>query len=130
VADEWEVEAWLLDAGEHATRKMLAEGASSLTRAERLVREVWLLDLEARNGGVSQYFCNRVLAHWQALREAWSVDHVPSLGPIIAEVDTVITGSDDPYLPALAASPGLDEMYEAHQAQMKIELRRFARATV
>jgi hypothetical protein len=130
VVENWKLEDWLLNAGEQAERKMLARGSDSLSPAERLVREVWLLDLEARNGGISQYFCNHGVERWQALREAWSADDVPSLGPIIGAIDQVIAGSDDPYSATLRASPGIEDVYETHQARMKSELRRFACATV
>jgi hypothetical protein len=130
VAEDWELEDWLLRAGEQVYHKSLAQGAAALTRAERLLGEVWLFDMETRNGGVSQFFCNHGLARWRSLCEAWSPQDVPSLGPFIAEVDRIIAGSDDPYLSTLNASPGLEDKYEAHQAQMKAELRRFFSATV
>ena len=126
---DWELEDWLLDAGENATRKLIEHGHAALTAAERLVREVWLLDMETRNGGVSQYFCNHGIGQWRVLREAWVALDVPSLGPIINEIERVIARADDPYLATLAASPGIEEMYESYQAQMKADLRRLASAT-
>lgn len=130
MAEDWELEDWLLEAGEQVSRKSLAQGAASLTRAERLLGEIWLLDMETRNGGVSQFFCNHGLARWRSLCEAWSAEDVPSLGPIIAAIDRIIAGCDDPYVATLNASPGLEDLYECHQAPMKTELRRFAGATV
>ena len=125
---DWDLEDWLLDAGERVTRKSQVQGDASLTRAERLLGEVWLFDMETRNGGVSQFFCNHGLARWQALCEAWSAEDVPSLGPIIAAIGRIIADSDDPYLATLNVSPGIEDLYESHQAEVKIELRRFAGA--
>ncbi len=91
--------------------------------------EVWLFDMDTRKGGVSQFFCNHGLARWRSLCESWSAEDVPSLGPIIAAIDRIIADSDDPFLATLDASPGIEEMYESHQAQIKAELRRFGSAT-
>lgn len=54
------LEDWLTDAGDRVVRK-LAAGVGALSSEERLVFEVWLLDTEARNGGLSQYFANHGL---------------------------------------------------------------------
>lgn len=121
---DWELEDWLLQAGEQAERKASAGG--SLSPAERLIREFWVFDIHTRNGGVSQYFCNHELARWRALRDVWLPDAVPSLGPILAEVDRVIAGAPDPYLAAVDASPGIEEFYEAHQLAVRRELRRLS----
>jgi len=124
---DWELENWLLHAGEQAELK--ATAGSPLSPAERLIREFWAFDIHTRNGGVSQYFCNHELARWRALRDAWLPDDVPSLGPILREVDRVIAGAADPHLAALDASPGIEELYEAHQLAIRRELRRLASGT-
>jgi hypothetical protein len=121
---DWELEDWLLDAGERAERKLIANGC--LSPAERLIREFWVFDIHTRNGGVSQYFCNHGLEQWQALKSALLPESVPSLGPLIAEVERVIAGAPDPYLAALNASPGIDHFYEAHQLGVRRELRTIA----
>ncbi|MHB1557375.1 MAG: DMP19 family protein [Isosphaeraceae bacterium] len=125
---DWDLEDWLLCAGESVERKSRVQGDASLTPAERLLGEVWLFDMETRNGGVSQFFGNHGLARWQALCEAWSAEDVPSLGPIIAAIGRIIAGSDDPYLATLNASPGIEDLYESHQAEVKTELKRWASA--
>jgi hypothetical protein len=119
---DWELEDWLLDAGERAERKAIA--GDSLTPVERLVREFWVFDIHTRNGGVSQYFANHHPEQWETLKAAWMPAAVPSLGPIIAEVDRIIAGATDPYLATLKASPGIEEFYEAHQQGVRQELRR------
>jgi hypothetical protein len=62
--------------------------------------------------------------------EAWSAEDAPSLGPIVAAIHRVIARFDDLFLARLIASPGLEGLYESHQARMKAEFRRFAGATV
>lgn len=126
VDTDWELEDWLLDAGEHAERKRIAQGAALLTPVERLIREVWLLDMEIRNGGLAQYFLNRGPGQWQTLREAWLPAEVPGLGPIITEIDRVIAGAEIPHVAAFEASPGIEERYEFLQEQVKLELRQLA----
>lgn len=124
MAVDRELEDWLLETGEEVARRSIARGAGSLSPAERFLHEIWLLDMQVQNGGVSQYFCNCGLAQWLALRAAWPARDVPSLGPIITEIERVITDASDPYLATLDASPGIDDAYEAHQAQVKAELKR------
>jgi hypothetical protein len=126
---DWDLEDWLLDAGEQVTHKLIEHGLASLTPVERLVREFWLMDNQTRNGGVSQYFCNLGLEQWQSLREAWEAADVPGLWPIIAEIERLTASYDDPYLAALAASPAIEEFYELHQQQVKAELKRLVEAT-
>jgi hypothetical protein len=121
---DWELEDWLLKAGERVARKIVT--AASLSPVERLIREFWLFDIETRNGGVSQYFCNHGLQQWQALKAAWLPDAVPSLGPLIAKVDRIISSAPDPYLATLNASPGIEDFYEEHQLNVRRELRQLA----
>ena len=121
---DWELEDWLLAAGERAERKSIA--GDSLTATERLIREFWVFDIHTQNGGVSQYFANHEPAQWVALKAAWLPTRCPGLGPIIAAVDRVIAGAADPYLATLNASPGIEEFYEAHRSGVQRELRRLA----
>lgn len=118
---DWELEDWLLEAGERAEEK--ATAGRDLTPVERLVREFWVFDICVRNGGISQYFCNNGLARWQELKSAWLPREVPSLGPILREVDRVIANAHDPYSATLNASPTIEELYEAQQPLVCQELR-------
>lgn len=124
---DWELEDWLLDAGECAELK--AAAGEPLTPAERLIREFWAFDIHTRNGGVSQYFCNCELLRWRELKAAWLPEAVPSLGQIVAEVDRILGGASDPYQATLDASPSLEDFYEAHQLDVRRELRRLAAET-
>ncbi|QDT49536.1 DMP19 family protein [Symmachiella dynata] len=121
---DWELEDWLLDVGERVEQKATAGG--ELTPVERLIREFWVFDMHTRNGGVSQYFCNYGAEQWQALKSAWLPNDVPGLGPILSEVDRVIAGAADPYEATLNATPDIEEFYDAHQLNVRRELRSLA----
>lgn len=108
MATDWAAEDWLLDAGEETEHKCMARGVDALTPAERLLREVWILDMETRNGGVSQYFCNHGVERWQQLQEAWlSSSAVPSLRPIIDAINGLIANCAA-YQATLSASPAIE----------------------
>ncbi len=124
MSTDWELEDWLLEAGEAAERKALA--GSPLTAIEALIREFWVFDVQTQNGGVSQYFCNYP-SRWEKLQAASGSKSVPALEAIVTEVNLVISGSSDPYSAALAASPYLEQYYEKHQLEVLRELRRLAR---
>jgi hypothetical protein len=124
--DKWQLEEWFLEAGEAAERAIIA--GKSLSAIQSLIREFWVFDIHTQNGGVSQYFCNHGLERWQTLRSVWMSKEVPSLGPILTGVDRVLAGSEDPYQATLEASPGIEDLYEAHQLDVKRELRRLAEA--
>ena len=111
----------MLEAGECAERKSLA--GSQLTAIETLIREFWVFDVQTRNGGMSQYFCN-YQSRWETLKAASSPGAVPALDAIVAEVDRIIRGGSDPYVAALTASPHLEQYYEEHQLEVRRELRR------
>lgn len=61
----WDLEDWITDVGADLVEKRFAN-ASSLTTMESAAYEIWLLDTEARNGGVSQYLCNHGLQPLQS----------------------------------------------------------------
>ena len=65
---------------------------------EELIYEIWLLDTEARNGGLSQYFCNRGLSQWQRCVAAASSDAIPSFFPFAERVAAFLRINPDPYL--------------------------------
>ena len=120
---DWELEDWLLDAGERAERKCIGGGEPS--PVERLVVEFWKFDMQALNGGVSQYFCNYDLCHWLAFKSAWMPDVVPSLGPILAEIDKTIARGKDAY-DAILTSPSIDAFYHDRRLSAWREMRAAA----
>ena len=105
--DDWDLENWLLDAGEATELKLAADG--QLSPIEKLIRELWVFDIESVNGGVSQYFCNHA-ERWSALVAAASEIKIEPLRSFMARVEEVVKGSVDPYSDLLGSS-GLDEFY-------------------
>jgi hypothetical protein len=119
---DWELEDWLLDTGGIVEVKAIAGGI--LSPIEQLIREFWVFDMQTRNGGVSQYFVNYGREQWMELHAAWLPELVPSLEPILNEVDRLIAGEKDAYLATLEASPKIEEFYESYQLAVRRELRR------
>ena len=119
---DWELEDWLLNAGEKAARKEIA--GLDLSPLERLTREFWSFDIQALNGGVSQCFCNYGLERWQVFKAAWLPEVVPSLGSIFAEVDRIIGDSADAYDATLSASEEIDRFYFERRKDAWREVQR------
>jgi len=93
-----DLEDWLTEVGNQIVEKMASGGEAALTENEKLIHEIWLLDTEARNGGLSQYFANWGLKQWErchALATTWPV---PSFLPFAKGVSDLLTGNTDPYL--------------------------------
>jgi hypothetical protein len=119
----WDLEDWLTEVGDQVVRKMASEGEAALTAREKLIYEIWLLDTEARNGGISQYFANRGMKQWEqctALASAWPV---PSFSPFAKRVSDLLIGNADPYLALEAREPETNELYQAYQIRIVTELR-------
>ena len=114
------LEDWLTDTGADVIRKRIGD-PSSLSPSECLVYEIWLLDTEARNGGLSQYFCNRGLAHWNDCVALAQIAGLEPFAPFARAVDVLIAGHEDPYA-AIIDSPGGDSLWYDHQAAVVEEL--------
>jgi hypothetical protein len=121
-----DLEDWLTDEGDRVVSKMAESGIASLCQADRAIFEVWVLDTETRNGGVSQYFANRDHSHWDTLRQLAALEEFRSLRAFINTIDSVIADSDDPYTTIINSSVDLEEAYEQHQTWIVTELRAFA----
>ena len=61
----WDLEDWLTEVGGQVVEKQAALGDSSLSKQDQLILAIWLLDTEARNGGLSQYFANHGVEQWE-----------------------------------------------------------------
>jgi hypothetical protein len=83
------LEDWLTDVGAQIVEKEAAFGHSSLSKQEQLILAIWLLDTEARNGGLSQYFANHGVEQWKKCVTLASPDVIPSFIPF-AEAVTVM----------------------------------------
>jgi len=118
----WDLEDWLTEEGDKAVRIVAAQSRDALDADTRLLYEFWLFDTEQRNGGVSQYFCNNGLAHWDVLLRLAS-PALPSFTAFAAKVDEVVGRSDDPYQSVIHSAIDLDAWYSQHQTRLVTELR-------
>jgi len=121
-----ELEDWLTEIGDQIVQKKAARGYAALSSREQVVYEVWLFDTETRNGGVSQYFCNRGLERWSALVGLARIFALPRLLESVEKVNAVVGDSDDPYRTVLEANVKLDTAFEQRQTEIVAELRAFA----
>ena len=117
-----ELENWLTEEGDRIMRKAVNDGMGTLNKRERLIYEVWLLDTEQRNGGISQYFCNRGIKQWHSLSQAAS-ESSPSFTSFVLLVNQVVSSSADPYKAILSSPFDFDSHYLKHREQILGELR-------
>ena len=119
----WDLEDWLTEEGDRVVHKAVAAKSHDVLDArERLLYEVWLFDTEQRNGGVSQYFCNRGMAQWDRLSRL-AAPTLPSFAPFAEKVNEVVDGSLDPYQAVIESDVDLDGWYDEHQARLVTELK-------
>ena len=121
----WDLEDWLTEEGGNTVEKRHAEGVAALSDFEKLLFEVWLFDTEARNGGVSQYFCNRGHEQWDALCKA-AEPRLPSFRQFADTVNKVVAGQPDPYLAVIESGDLLDDAYDAVKAVLVRQLQAHA----
>jgi Protein of unknown function (DUF3592) len=97
-------------------------------RVDQWVVGFWQFDLSACSvprGAIADYFRTYGLPGWSALKAAWDRDAVPSLAPVLAEIDRVIAGRD-PTQALADASPDIEKFYYPHRAAILQELRDYA----
>jgi hypothetical protein len=122
----WELDEWLTNEGDKIVGKAKAtNGLDALNARERLIYEVWLLDTERRNGGMSQYFSNRGLGQWDMLSKAASPS-LPSFVPFATVVNQVVGRSTDPYQAVISSKVDLDAHYDEYQVRLLTELKAAA----
>jgi hypothetical protein len=120
----WDFEDWLTEEGDKVVRKAATvNGPDALDACDKLIYEMWLLDTERRNGGVSQYFCNRGLKQWDALSEAASA-RLPSFKTFAIAVNNVVGRSTNPYKAVIESNVDLDRHYDEYAIQLLTELKR------
>jgi hypothetical protein len=118
----WPLEHWLTEAGDLLVRK-LAAGEQLMSPCEKAVFEVWLLDTEVRNGGLSQYFANEGLEQWRRCLAAVTPDMAPSFGVFSEQVMQLIAGADNPYRVINSLGAAAENLWYCHQEQVVSELR-------
>lgn len=116
--------------GDQIVNKKASEGEATLTEREKLIYEIWLLDTETRNGGLSQYFANWGLQQWErchALATTWPL---PSFSLFASGVSDILTGNADPSLALLSRDVEADKLYYAYQTSIVKELRESVESQV
>src|SRR4030095_12221896 len=103
----------------HTAEALIKKPASgALSSVEQLVSEIWLLDAQTSNGGLSQYFCNYGLSQWKKCMAAAAT--------AARRVEQVITGPRDPYKAILKGGRAAENSYYDHRSQIIRDLRGFA----
>jgi hypothetical protein len=115
------LEDWLTEAGAAVVAKRQAD-AASLSPSEQLIYEIWLLDTETRNGGLSQYFGNRGSAQWQRCVAAANFANLSSFRLFSAEVGALIEGSEDPYKVLIQHGTNAENLWYKCQSAVVTEL--------
>jgi hypothetical protein len=114
-----DLEDWLTDAGDAVVRKP----HDTRSEEERLIYEIWLLDTEARNGGVSQYFCNGGLDQWRRCVLEASRGTVPSFAPFASQITRMIAGTTDPYEALIQLGSAPDDAWDGAKVAVVSELK-------
>ena len=112
---------WLTETGGAMVDKHAA--GQTLTPMEQVVYEIWLLDTQVRNGGLSQYFCNCGSEQWRSCTAAASAVGLTSFGPFSEQVSLLIAGARDPYKALIKKGRAGDEVYDTYSNDIVRELR-------
>ena len=118
----WDLEDWITDEGAKIIEKRILS-PNSLTAKEKLLYEVWLLDTEARNGGLSQYFCNHGIEQWHACQTIAKMEGLKSLDIFASLLNEIIHGSSDPYTAIRQKGDDAEDLWFSHQKQVVNELK-------
>ena len=94
-----------------------------LSPIEQLIYEIWLLDTQKRNGGLSQYFCNCGLEQWRQCIVAANDVGLSSFMRFATQVNALIAGSKDPYKVLIKRGHVGDDIYDEHSSRIVRELR-------
>jgi hypothetical protein len=123
----WPLEDWLTESGDLVLRKQVHD-ASSLTPREALIYEIWLLDTEARNGGLSQYFHNRGLEQWHSCVAAARVARLHTFFPFERTVGELIAGHADPYEALVRRGESAENLWYSFQEPVVAQLKQLCGA--
>lgn len=118
----WDLEDWITDVGADLVEKRFAN-ASSLTAMESAVYEIWLLDTEARNGGVSQYFSNHGLPQWAACQAAALAVGLSSFRAFADALNAIIGTAQVPYEVLRAQGDPAEDLWCSYQSAVVKELK-------
>ena len=112
---------WLSDTGGVIVDRRAAGAA--LSPIEQVVYEIWLLDTQKRNGGLSQYFCNCGAEQWRQCIATANDVGLSSFALFATQVDALIAGAKDPYKVLIKQGRVGDDIYDEHSNRIVRELR-------
>jgi len=117
---------WFADAGNRAELKRATNGDASLSKLEKLIYELWLLDTEVQKGGLSGYLANRGLQQWKHC--AALVSQVsPSFQSFAERVDGLLRLDPDPkgvgLIASVASGAEADKLYRRYRKPIVVDLR-------
>jgi hypothetical protein len=117
---------WFADAGERAERRHASDGAEYLSKGEKLVYELWLLDTDVQKGGVAQYVATQGLQQWRHCVAL--VPHaIPSFLRFAERVDWMLRFDPDPTgrgtVASVANGAEADKLYRELRTSIVAELR-------
>jgi len=118
----WDLEDWITDVGADLVEKRFAN-ASSLTTMESAVYEIWLLDTEARNGGMSQYFCNHGHDQWSACQAAALAVGLSSFRAFADALNAIIGTAQDPYEVVREQGDPAEDLWYSYQSAVVQQLK-------
>lgn len=116
-----ELEDWITETGAAVVEKRMVD-PESLSPEEQLIFEIWLLDTESRNGGLSQYFCSHGSSQWSSCMRAAERANLNTFRPFSELVKPFIYGIEDPYLAIVNAGDEAENLWYGHQAAVVGEL--------
>jgi len=119
----WPLEDWLTEEGDRVVH-LRADGAH-LSTVDCLLFEIWLLDTESRNGGLSQYFFNRGVEAWQRCAALAIEAPLPSFVPFKAELESIILGKAGPYLAINELGAAAEDLWSQHAEGVVGELQAY-----
>lgn len=120
---EFALTDWLLKAGAALCRKgQNLDSLDRLNTIERLLYEFWVFDMERQNGGVSQYFCNHPILEWNTLF-GLTQELLPTFRAFGLTVESIVTGSADPYESVISSKIDLDHRYSEIRLPLLLELQ-------
>jgi hypothetical protein len=121
-----ELDDWLTEAGDFVVQKRAT--GEPIDSNEQLIYEIWLLDTQVRNGGVSQYFCN-CPENWEKCVTLAKSEALVLFEPFARELNNVLSGARDAYTRILNRESEAGRLYHTHAPNFVAELRNRSNAT-
>jgi hypothetical protein len=117
---------WFAHVGNRAEQKRARNGDASLSKPEKLIYELWLLDTEIQEGGLSKYFANRGLRQWRHC-VALVPQAIPSFLRFAQRVDGLLRIDPNPngagLIASVASAAEADNLYRQYRRPIVAELR-------